>query len=476
MKRRILSIILLTMMGLMLFAPASVNAAEVSSQKDIVVDSYAIPDLVYGDTYGIYPLTWYAKGLTKPVTISNLEVLFAGLRNKILDSGEVIHTKDVLPDVKEAMTVEEVIHAYGIILSNYKYTKDIYDISPDYSVEFMKKQGVYTGKNGEQGLKEKCSLEQAMVMATRIVTYVYHSLDAASKGFLWQVNAGNNTVYLLGSIHVASHSIYPFGQAILEAYQSAQALVVEADIYNQREMAAYSRLAVYTDQTTLKDHIPADLYQKTIEICTKLGISESIAAYMKPWYLSFVFGNYAIAGKDESDELVANLGIDISFLNDAHTNQKPILEIEGLSQQAKIIDGFSGGLQEYLLADSIHAVNLLLGESTSPDMTDQNDLTDRMLACWHDGNVDAFRMMTRTGGTGKDNETAAFDETMQYLKEYQDKLIHQRDVGMADYIDKLLNTQTPHTFFVVVGAGHFISDYSVLDILKEKGYEITQIK
>ncbi len=55
-------------------------------------------------------------------------------------------------------------------------------------------------------------------------------------------------------------------------------------------------------------------------------------------------------------------------------------------------------------------------------------------------------------------------------------MITKRDIGMAAYIDMLLKGEGSTTYFVVVGSGHFISAYSVLDILKEKGYEITQIK
>jgi uncharacterized protein YbaP (TraB family) len=47
---------------------------------------------------------------------------------------------------------------------------------------------------------------------------------------------------------------------------------------------------------------------------------------------------------------------------------------------------------------------------------------------------------------------------------------------MAEYIDTLLNMEGSTTYFVIVGSSHYISEYSVLDILEEKGYEITQIK
>jgi len=38
---------------------------------------------------------------------------------------------------------------------------------------------------------------------------------------------------------------------------------------------------------------------------------------------------------------------------------------------------------------------------------------------------------------------------------------------MAHIIDDLLKSEGSTTYFIMVGAGHYISDYSVLEILKE---------
>jgi len=62
------------------------------------------------------------------------------------------------------------------------------------------------------------------------------------------------------------------------------------------------------------------------------------------------------------------------------------------------------------------------------------------------------------------------------LEEYYYKVFTERDRKMAEKIDRFLKGEGNTTYFVVVGSGHYISDYSVIDILKEKGYEINQIK
>ncbi len=62
------------------------------------------------------------------------------------------------------------------------------------------------------------------------------------------------------------------------------------------------------------------------------------------------------------------------------------------------------------------------------------------------------------------------------MKEFEDKLFTQRDNKMADYIDNLLKTKGSNTYFVVVGTAHCISEYNVIDRLKEKGYNVDSLK
>lgn len=478
MKKRMLALLLMVVMCITLVSPATVSAAETvqaEAENTTAVNSWAIPDLLSGDTYGIYPLTWYNNGLTGPIRNAQFRVLIAGLRCKILDTKCATESRSAKLVLDSSITVEEAIRALFTVISDYDYTVDLGINTVTDPIAFMKLCGIYTGENGEQALEDPCSKEMALVMATRIVTLLYYALDASSKGFLWEVKSGDNTVYLLGSIHMASSVIYPFSNKMLAAYQSSDALVVEADLNNTDEIMAMGQLAVYSDGTTLKDHVSAECYQKSVETAALFGLTEDIVAYLKPWYLFLLFENFAVAGNVDADKIVAQLGIDVNFMNNAYIYQKPVYQIEGVLKQAMMLDSFSAGLQEFLLNVDIEAVNAVINGTSTDDVTDANEMADLMLEYWHDGNVEAFKEMFA------DDDLEAFEgvtdsELQEYMNEYKEKLLTQRDKGMADYIDSLLKLEGSNTFFVVVGAAHYISDYSVLDILEEKGYVITQIK
>ncbi|MDD3173635.1 MAG: TraB/GumN family protein [Herbinix sp.] len=475
MKKRVLSLLLILILCLTTIPVYGVSAAENTITNEIgqSYSDWAFNDLVVGDSYGIYPLTWYKKDMTAPITQGQFRILLAGLRIKILDTNCVTKTTDPIFQLSKNITVKKVLETMYYMLSSYEFTTDI-GLSGKSATKFMKENGIYTGAKGELTLTDTCSMEQACVFATRLITSVFDKLDAASKGFFWVAKSGGNTVYMLGSIHLATNQIYPFSKEILNAYQSSNALVEEIDAYDFSGAYKMAQLGVYSDGTTLKDHVSAETYQKVVTLGAKYGLTEAMISMCKPWYLFCQFSalTYTSTGDLEDASAATNLGIDINFLNNANIFGKPVLEIEGYEYQGKVLDSFSDELEEYLLNGTIDEVNDALNGNGS----DNSEGLDVYLDLWRNGDVETFKEYNSFDIEYADlfSEEATTEKAL--IEEFQNKLLTQRDLGMADYIDKLLKAEGSSTYFIVVGSGHYISDYSVLDILNEKGYEITQIK
>ncbi len=472
MKNKIISVLLLLVLSITtaFSAPTEiVRAAE--AEEQLKVDLWAVPDIVTGSTYGIYPDQLFYTDLTKNVTLGKLYLMISGVRCKIIESGSATEKDELNLDLGYTITVEDVLNAFYTILTGYEYKTDIGLNSGQSGVEFMKQHGIYTGGNGEQAITDRCTYEQALVIATRLITYLYDTLGTAGKGFLWQVKARNNTVYLLGSIHMASYSIYPFSNTILQDFFNSDALIVEANLLDQVDLQAFSALVYYTDGTSLKDHLSADTYQRVVEAAAFMGLSEEITNYLKPWYLYLLFENYLASSSDSSsNQIAADLGIDMTLLNYATLYQKPVYAIEGLEGQAKILESFSAGLQEYLLSQDLDAMDALLrGEAA----TDTGEYIELLLQYWHDGNIEGFQELNQTDASSMDGLS---DEELAYYNEYQEKFFAGRDQNMAEYIDRLLKSEGSNTYFVVVGSAHYISNYSVLDRLEEMGYEVKPVE
>lgn len=474
MKKRLLSIILLV---LMLVPSMNVMAqTDTSNQaQEATYSPWASDELTLGSYYGIIPTPWMEMDMTKSIRGTQLRVLVAQLKHKILDTNNA--SQVYIPSLDwDKITVEEVLRVFYDVLSSYEYTADIGLREGTNPVEYMIQYGIYNEEGEELKLKDKCSIEQASVFAVRLVTYLYDALDASSKGFLWEVNNDGNRIYLLGSIHLANYDIYPFSQEMLMAYESSDALVVEVNLFDYEGMMKYTALTMYTDGTTLKDHVSEELYKETIALGSLFGLSEQIVAMYKPWYLNTFFSSLSTTETANSEEaaLAAQLGIDMNFMVNAMMQGKPILEIESYEFQGNVMDNFSSELQEYLLWDSINSLKYMINNPSTIEGTGF-DYIEMMLYLWKIGDVEAFKTVYGVDYEAVKN-SAISQEEKALLEEYIDKLIKQRDIGMAEYIDVLLNLEGNNTYFVVVGSGHYISDYSVIDILEEKGYTVSQIK
>ena len=46
-------------------------------------------------------------------------------------------------------------------------------------------------------------------MAERLILALYDANDAGSRGLLWKAVNGDNTLYLLGTIHMDRSNVYP---------------------------------------------------------------------------------------------------------------------------------------------------------------------------------------------------------------------------------------------------------------------------
>lgn len=481
MKKR-LSFLLALVLCISLLPLPVVQAAEnntnevvtIAAQEKSTFSDWALADLIVGDTYGIYPLSWYEKGLTDPMNEAQLRILVAGLRYKILNTDCVTaYPESYGISVNKPITAENVLDVLFQVVSGYGYNKDLGLDSVTSPLDFMVEKGIFTGNPYELALEDRCTIEQACVYATRLVTYLYDALDAASKGFFWEAKSQGNTVYMLGSIHLASHDIYPLSKKILEAFHKSDALFVELNLLNTNGAAEMLPYAMYTDGSTLKDHVSDMTYQMVMELAAMFGISENEIAIFKPWFIYTMFSglNYTDSGDQSDASLAAQLGIDMKLTLDAMLYGKPIYELEGYAYQAQVLDSFSDDLEEYLLVSTLISIyNILEGETSVAA-----NVLDNSLEYWREGDIEGFLEMSKASEY-TDTSYEISEEEQILIDEFNDKLLTQRDKHMADYIDDLLQAEGNNTYFVVVGSAHYVSDYSVLDILTERGYEINQIK
>ncbi|MCV6604242.1 MAG: TraB/GumN family protein, partial [Porticoccaceae bacterium] len=154
--------------------------------------------------------------------------------------------------------------------------------------------------------------------------------SANDKALFWEIKTKGATVYLFGSIHLADQSFYPLRPEIEEAFASADALAVEADILNVdavKEQQLLFKYGMYPAGELLTDHVSEKTYSALKSSLAKhqLPLPEAMYSRMRPGTLMVTLGYLSgiQAGLD------VRYGLDLHFLKQATKIGKSIVELEG---------------------------------------------------------------------------------------------------------------------------------------------------
>ncbi|MDH5622484.1 MAG: TraB/GumN family protein, partial [Gammaproteobacteria bacterium] len=114
-----------------------------------------------------------------------------------------------------------------------------------------------------------------------------HASETGHPLTLWQVAGANNSVYLLGSIHLLRSEDYPLPSAFDAAYDDAEVLVMEVDMDDLDPLAAqilFTTYGVLKDATTLRDLMGDQLYKEAVAAAEVIDIPLEMLSKTEPWY------------------------------------------------------------------------------------------------------------------------------------------------------------------------------------------------
>ncbi|MFC3803741.1 TraB/GumN family protein [Cohnella sp. GCM10012308] len=266
-----------------------------------------------------------------------------------------------------------------------------------------------------------------------------------STGFLWKAEKNGNTVYLLGSIHVAQAQMYPLRAEIEAAYKASQYLGVEVDLTKTDDESIEKLIAdngMYKDGTTLKDHVSPETYQALVDILKANDMPTNTFDQYEPWVV-------AQSIPTASEEYQANLGIDAYFMGKAVSDNKLIVPLESAESQLALFDRFSPTLQEEQLQEAINAYS-----------ASSNSGMDALTRMWVTGDETALLALIKASA-----------EDQEYYK----ALVLDRNLTMSSKIEAYLNDDQNVTRMIIVGALHMLGDDGIITRLKNDGYTVTKL-
>lgn len=459
-KLRVFSVLGLALI-MMLSSIVPVMAQDVN---ELEISTWAIPELNEVEKYGVYPMYWYMEGFLQPISSEKLDYLLEKTDEKLENLGLEKDDSFKALDYKEDGTRKEVITRLYNLLGQYKALRE--DIRDLDAVDYFKENNMVLGSYGDLKLEEKANVEQSVLLAKRTILHVYDLLGEGAEGFLWEVKKNNNTVYLLGSIHIGDTMIYPMNKNLREKFMNSDFLLLEANLMNPQGFDEFIQSSTYIDGTSLKDHIDAELYEKTIKALEEKELPVEAYTQLKPWRIANDLSLLMSSENQTMEKATENaaLGIDIYFNTNAMLMGKPIIELEGLKYQGDLFNSLSEEAQEEYLNGVLDEI--LNKEEAEVEVEEVKEVESNVkvwIEQWKNGDVEGFRQ----------SYAKTLEETSN--EEFTQMLLGKRDEGMANKIAELLEGEEGKTYFVVVGSAHLVVEDTVIDKLVDKGYEVKSL-
>jgi uncharacterized protein YbaP (TraB family) len=271
-------------------------------------------------------------------------------------------------------------------------------------------------------------------------------VELNKKSCLWKICSKQNTVYLLGAIHLMREDGYPLNKSIESAYHDSQTLVLEINL-DEASSSEAQQLMLSKGLYPAGHNLRESLSPKTFELVKKkteeLGLDIQQVNRLKPWLVTMTLAAMQL----EQLGYDSKLGIDRHFFDLARADKKEILNLESIEYQVSLLEGMSSGNQEAALLETIQELDLFKNEF------------EEIVKAWSYG------------------ESQKLDELLlESFKDYPEllsQLIVQRNKNWVPRIEEFLNQKG--NVLVVVGAAHLIGNKGVLELLRQKGYVVEQL-
>jgi uncharacterized protein YbaP (TraB family) len=269
---------------------------------------------------------------------------------------------------------------------------------------------------------------------------------ASAHHSLWRVQGTSNVVYLAGSVHLLKPENYPLAMPIQSAYSNSQILVFETDIGKLNDPATQLGLlakARLPSGETLQSELSPATYRAFTNHLAEAGLPVVMFEMLKPMM------GIATLEILELQKLGADpeLGLDQYFFKRAKKDDKKIVPLETVDFQIGLIFDFSKPEEELMVKTSLEEI----------DQT--RKYYDDMVSSWQTGNSAKLAKL--------------LNDAMRDSPVIYKRLVTNRNQNWIPKIEKLL--RGPKNAMVVVGAGHLVGDEGVVELLKKKGWKITQL-
>jgi len=258
----------------------------------------------------------------------------------------------------------------------------------------------------------------------------------------WSLQGENNTVWLLGSIHLLREQDYPLPEKVEHLWSGTEVLVLEVNLDELDPMAMNRILAQHgrlPAETTLVDILDETTLERTREIVNELGLPEDQALQLRPWLLTTMLTVQAI----EKAGYQSGLGLDMHLYQRAREAGREIRGLESTEDQLRPLYELEREMEVRYLRHTLEDIENI--EQQVPEM----------VRAWRENDHAAL-------------ETLLIDSFAEF-PELSDAALATRNRAWVPQIIAMLEDE--RDYLVVVGSAHLVGPDNVIELLREQGFE-----
>ncbi len=273
--------------------------------------------------------------------------------------------------------------------------------------------------------------------------------EEAAAPAMWRVSDADSEIYLFGTFHLLPASLNWTTPALDEAMEKTPITMTEADTDSpeaQQSLAVLVReLGLNPPGVTLSSQLGPERAKQFALVAERFGAPMAAFEPMRPW-LAFI--SLAV-GAMQSKGYSAEAGAENVIQAKAAAQKDQFLHLETAEFQLRALAGLSS---EEWLADF---------ERGLAQIADFEGFSQRTLEAWRTGDLDSIE--AEMIGPMKTAAPGAYKALMVDRNENWLAQIEKIMAGSDDY-------------FIAAGAGHFIGEDGVVEMLKKKGYAVERVQ
>ncbi|XP_068127393.1 metalloprotease TIKI1 isoform X2 [Hyperolius riggenbachi] len=308
--------------------------------------------------------------------------------------------------------------------------------------------------------------------------------------FLWTIKRDPPS-YFFGTIHVPYTRVWDFiPENSKKAFQQSNIVYFELDLTDPFTISALTSCQMLPQGENLQSVLPRDIYRRLKRHLEYVKLM--MPSWMTPdqkgkgLYADYLFN--AIAGNWERKKPVwVMLMVNSLTEIDIRSRGVPVLDLY-LAQEAERLKKRTGAVEK--VEEQCHPLNglnfsqvifalnqtLLQQESLRAGSMQAPYTTDDLIKHYNCGdlnsiifNKDSSQVPHFINATLPPHDRTTAQEIDSYFRQ---ELIYKRNERMGKRVKDLLEQFPEQSFFFAFGAGHFMGNNTVIDVLKRYGYDV----